>query len=398
MVLPPKDAYSALTDTTYGDTRDQLIKTVGSQAPGVGCSSMTMRALSGGDGGHSSGGAGDTDDGCASNQIYCWFRCMDLETYDMDNTTCSSQNLQTQCVNPRGQVVPDGKKHGDYFPMCTNSTENVTDYPAIEPDQGVSCASQWNTFMAKSDGYDHHVNLSTEKTSASFMWSLDGDKVKARLTFDGLFGWLSAGFVNLEPDAGHNGMNGADIILAVPGGQYSAVTGLNTDAPTTVKEYVIDKYGSSFRHWADPVDGSNPNANVKFDGCHTELTFEVDNINGRTFNTTGSDMMLWAGNGADYFMGYHGSNRARFIVEWSTGVAYFAGDERPVMEGNGKSSLGGLAIGLIAGGAVAVLGVAAFALSRRKSSPSPSEEAPVGVEKFEVESHESKTHGSGSEA
>ncbi len=39
--------------------------------------------------------------------------------------------------------------------------------------------------------------------------------------------------------------------MAIPGGNYSAVTGLNLDVEASVGSYVIDSDGSAFRHWVD---------------------------------------------------------------------------------------------------------------------------------------------------
>jgi hypothetical protein len=38
--------------------------------------------------------------------------------------------------------------------------------------------------------------------------------------------WLALGFA--DPDGQHNGMNGGKILMTIPGGDYSAVTGLDT--------------------------------------------------------------------------------------------------------------------------------------------------------------------------
>jgi hypothetical protein len=54
-----------------------------------------------------------------------------------------------------------------------------------------------------------------------------------------------------DPDGKHKGMNGGHIVMAIPGGNYSAVTGLNLDVEPSVGSYVIDSDGSAFRHWVD---------------------------------------------------------------------------------------------------------------------------------------------------
>ena len=44
-----------------------------------------------------------------------------------------------------------------------------------------------------------------------------------KLAFRGLFGYISIGIANMDPKVRHNGMNGARIIMALPGGdkEYS---------------------------------------------------------------------------------------------------------------------------------------------------------------------------------
>jgi len=321
MILPPQDAYSATTDETFGDVRKLLVSTPDSEIPhGVGCSSVDMRARN---------AASDTsgDNGaCGEGELYCWVRCMPLADQGLTATTCSDQNLQLQCVNPRDQFS-DGSEHGDVFPKCSNTTEPVSDYPTIVPGQGDECdAAAWETFSVKGDDYMYEFDLSTNYTSAKFMWSVvDGETVKVRLAFNGLFGWLATGFASTG--LGKNAMLGGNILMAMPGGDYDAAVGLDTALPHTVKEHVISSTDTAFRHWQDPVEGSAPNADVQSTACFTALTFEMDNINGLKFNTSASDLMIWAGNGEDQFMGYHKQNRARFTVEWSSGEAYFGTEQ-----------------------------------------------------------------------
>jgi len=91
----------------------------------------------------------------------------------------------------------------------------------------------------------------------------------------------------------------------------------------TVHEYVINPEGSSFRHWYEPTrtDRSDSMSVVLTDYA-TALTWETDGINGRKFDMTGFDDMIWGGNSKDYHVGYHGrGNRARFLVNWVTGEA-----------------------------------------------------------------------------
>ena len=59
------------------------------------------------------------------------------------------------------------------------------------------------------------------------------------------------------------------------------------------------------------------------DNCFTSLEFELDGIFESKFNLDGSDVVMWAANTDDYFVGYHSRNRAIFTVDWSSGKAEF---------------------------------------------------------------------------
>merc|ERR1712194_249818 len=51
-------------------------------------------------------------------------------------------------------------------------------------------------------------------------------------------------------------------------------------------------------------------------------------INGKFFNVSGIDDLMWAGNSQDYHVGYHGrGNRARFYINWKTGEGSFWTEE-----------------------------------------------------------------------
>jgi len=181
-------------------------------------------------------------------------------------------------------------------------------------------AAAWETFRVKGDDYMYEFDLSTNYTAAKFMWSVvDGETVRSAL-IDSLAGWPRVSQV-LPP--GRTQCLEVISFMDVLGGDYDAAVGLNTTSPPTVKERVISSTDTAFRHWQDPVEGSAPNADVQSTACFTALTFEMDNINGLKFNTSASDLMIWAGNGEDHFMGYHSQNSAGFSVEWSSGEAYF---------------------------------------------------------------------------
>ena len=362
MVLPPNDALVTTTETqttlTYGDVRRRLVETPDEYIPaGLGCSSPTMRALQHNDAESSA---------CAKGSLLCWARCMELSEYDITEEMCEEQNLGLKCINPRGQFTT-GESHGDYWPACTNTTKESAPYPEIpQKDEEVCSSDAWETFMAAgTDGvtYDHSFDLTNEKNSgAAFQWSVvDEDKgiVRGRIVFGDIFGWLSTGFAN--PLGKHNGMNDGNILMALPGGNYTALYGLtvpgltNNDSDeisvalakkrssaivtesnpegSTVYEYHIDPDGSSFRHWSEPVGTGNDNANVIVNDCFTAMTFETDNIDGKYFNVSGIDEMMWAGNSKDYHVGYHGrGNRARFSINWETGEGTFWTEEEELIE------------------------------------------------------------------
>lgn len=342
MALPPPLAYHSAEKMTHGEIRS-LANKRGAKSEetdkvhqGIGCSSPdTMRLLSGGD---DSG----TDITCQDDEsIYCWARCMSLLDQKISKAKCAEKNLQVQCINPRNQFAP-GKKHGDFYPACSNTTEAVTGYPKLPnyPANETICHDDaWSEYSA-TKGFQHSFNLTTDKTTAMFMWSVLDDKktVKGKLVFRGLFGYISLGPANLDPKARHKGMNGATVVMALPfgGGEYSSETGLDLAKTGTIHEYLIDHQGSAFRHWSTPLNSSSSQISSKSAGlknieyadvnateCFTSLIFETDRINDKLFNTSGSDEIIWAANGDDYFVGHHSRNRARFSVHWQTGKAAF---------------------------------------------------------------------------
>ncbi len=327
MVLPPENGLDK-NGKSYGDVR-QLLMTSENSVGSLGCSNIEHRALSaGGEGCHGAHciDVCDTDAGT----FFCWFRCMNLEEHSAHE--CDSVGLPIQCINPRDQVS-DGFSHGDYYPACSDSTANVTDYPKLEQypqDPDVCTDAEWTAFSDSSD-YMHVFDLSNDFTTAKFMWTINADGlVEGRIAFNGLFGWLAVGLLNLTPGAGHKGMNGASILMAVPGGDYSAADGFDLSLEPTIKEYKIDEYGSAHRHWQTPIADSTSSVSttlVNNDECFTSFEFVADGINSIPFNTSGSDVLLWAGNTEDYYAGYHGLNRARFEVNWATGDAKFVVDE-----------------------------------------------------------------------
>lgn len=376
MVLPPSDALVVLDDQagdaehaavqttlTYGDVRRRLIDdanksndagAAGAAAvptAGLGCSQPNMRALQ--------GGLHDQPSACAKGSLFCWARCMELDEYDLTEELCAEQNLDLQCINPRGQFST-GERHGDFWPACTNSTQEETPYPEIlQHDDDVCTEEAWDAFLASFGDYDHTFDLSNEKNSgAALQWSVVDEEqgiIRGRLAFGDVYGWLSFGFAS--EGGKHNGMNDGNILMAIPGTDYTPATGLVVPGMTvegsdaisievaksraaalidttinplgsSVNEYHIDPDGSSFRHWSEPTgmltdDGQGP-SNVIVTDCFTAMTFEINSINGKYFNVTGVDDVMWGGNSMDYHVGYHGrGNRARFYINWMTGEGVF---------------------------------------------------------------------------
>lgn len=358
MVLPPKDALVAAESTqttlTYGDIRRRLVETPDAYIPaGLGCSSPTMRALQ-------HGGNHDDPAVCEKGSLFCWARCMELG--DFTEEMCEEQNLGLKCINPRGQFQT-GERHGDFWPACTNSTVELTPYPEIsQTPEAIDTSAAWESFVAGLDGtvYDHSFDLTNEQNKGVILqWSVVDEEqgiVKGRLAFNDVFGWLAIGFC--DPEGNHNGMNGADILLALPGGNYTPMFGLEVPGKTlpgtdeisveiskkksaviateinplgsTVNEYMINPDGSSFRHWSEPTGTTNApdSMNVVVTEYATAMTWETDSINGKKFNMTGFDDFIWGGNSKDYHVGYHGrGNRARFYINWVTGDGKLWTDE-----------------------------------------------------------------------
>mmetsp|Transcript_9119 Transcript_9119/g.16520 ORF Transcript_9119/g.16520 Transcript_9119/m.16520 type:complete len:181 (-) Transcript_9119:33-575(-) len=128
-------------------------------------------------------------------------------------------------------------------------------------------------------------------------------------------------------------MHGASIIMALPGDDYDAATGLVLgEDKINVQEYVIDPEDSAFRHWQTPVSSvdDNPSTSISRSGnlssytvestdCFTVLSFDTSHIHNVPFNVTGTDNLIWAVNTMDSFVSYH-TARGRFSIEWPTGT------------------------------------------------------------------------------
>merc|ERR1712183_252646 len=241
-VLPPNDALVVLDTTdeenavqttlTYGDVRRRLVETHSSSKEesflpaGLGCSSPTMRALA-------AGGLHDEPSTYEKGSLFCWARCMELADYNITEEMCEEQNLDLKCINPRGQYQT-GERHGDFWPACSNTTKELTPYPEIPQRDEESCNSTelFDSFVAGVDDnnvtYDHSFDLTNEKNNGVvFQWSVvneDEGIIRARLVFGDVFGWLAFGFA--YEGGKHNGMNDGNILMAIPGGDYTPAYGL----------------------------------------------------------------------------------------------------------------------------------------------------------------------------
>jgi hypothetical protein len=239
--------------------------------------------------------------------------------------------------------------HGDYFPACTDrtyETHPVTPFPMIDQqDEEVCTLDLWTEFLEEETSYDHMANLTMDGgAEAILFWSIveseyvdDGKKIKARLAFNNVFGWLALGLANTT-DYGLNGMLGANVLLAMPGGNYTAATGLDLSAGGSVATYKISEEDTAFRHWQTPIDTDETRSTVadfEDTGCFTALTFESDHINGQQFNMDGTDEMIWAGNYNDIWMAYHGPSRARFAIDWNKDGVLLSGEEEEEAEAEG---------------------------------------------------------------
>jgi len=351
MVLPPSGAIHpshSSSGKTFGDVRRALIESsldsassfVSTSQSGklsLGCSSPIEQARI----------LADEDVSCAEDSTYCWHRCMPHEDRGINVGVCAQRNLQLQCINPREQVYISG--HGDFYPACSNSSEPASDYPTLPDyprDEATCTVDAWKEF-SKTDGYTHVFDRlgdnrgnrgfwegATSKGQgkvAKFMWNVaeDGETIDGKLVFNNLFGYLAIGIAS--EGGKHNGMNGASIIMAIPGGNYSSKLGLDLGMDDTVLEYEIDHNGSSFRHWSDPLSARDTSSySHESTECFTSLSFKTDNINDNPLvNATGMGDLVWAGNPKDYFCGSHGrgqdgrGDRDRFAVDWKTGKGWF---------------------------------------------------------------------------
>ncbi|GKY90491.1 hypothetical protein MPSEU_000022900 [Mayamaea pseudoterrestris] len=323
MVLAPADAIYPAHDVTFGNLRNRMIDAsyaseIESQSTlSLGCSgSRIAREL--------------TDQvTCGANALYCWHQCMDFDDYNVTEDDCTSRDLQLQCINPRLQIS-NGTLHGDYYPGCVaKDAEMETPIPKLDsyPRDDDACTTK--DFLAFSTDSDYnHTAVLLENVSV-LQWNVRQDSsgemvLDARLSFNGLFGFLGLGFASSFGEL--HGMLGAKVLLARPGDNYTGYSGLDLSGGPNVHEFQIDSEQTPFRVWmtseseiAAPSGSEFSSSIVNSSDCFTSMKIVTSSIKGQAFNSSGTDEMLWAANGQDYYMMYHGANRGRFSLHWPTG-------------------------------------------------------------------------------
>jgi hypothetical protein len=281
MFLPPAEALSEAHGVTYAELRTRVIEAVhsgGGVGGGVGCSRQLLET---------------EGTQCADNQIYCWMRCMD-HTATASPSICAanangSDPLKMQCASQRDEVWREGvDSHGDFNPTCTNSTANITKDPAMPSNYtaNASACSSFAEFLNKTS-YPNSHELVKNKLYLLWRRSASGAAVEARMAYDGVIGWLAVGPSN--PGGGHNGMNGAPIVMGVydpDPALYGGAAWLNY-VGTGVKERVIHHSLSAFRHWKDAhLPASLMDSSIEVNTCHSHMTFKTAKVAGVALNLT----------------------------------------------------------------------------------------------------------------
>lgn len=333
MVLPAAEAIHPFhKGQTYGQIRHDLVHgdsdkngRIRKEVLALGCSDSTMGARQ------------LQDTSCSEEAVYCWHRCMAAADHGVSTSFCAEQGLDLHCINPRYQKWDNS--HGDWFPGCIDveNAPNATPYDPLPnyPRDEASCTGDaFASFIAAQEAtYDYSYNLTQ---GGHILWSVEGDKIKGMVAYDGLFGYVGFGFAG---DGPRNKMQRALILMANPSSVYSARYGFDYTYGPSVDEFLIGDQ-LSFRHWQTPVSGvpsdgdgsvtiaasstsvSDPNSyGVQEYNCYTSMTFNTAGIHNKPFNVSGTDELIWAANGMDIFAGYHGPARGVFNIEWKTGKA-----------------------------------------------------------------------------
>mmetsp|Transcript_60361 Transcript_60361/g.116407 ORF Transcript_60361/g.116407 Transcript_60361/m.116407 type:complete len:474 (-) Transcript_60361:59-1480(-) len=306
MFLPPPDAlHDVENGVTFGDLRRSLQEAWTSDGnvdgPGltVGCSQgyrvHELRKLS----------QAPSSGGCASNQMQCWFRCMNY-TQAANPGQCAAQGATVKCTNRRDEVS-NGKHHGDYAPRCSNSTQPVRgscSLPQVNANRPVgTTASGFEAFVAKQGRFVGRHDLLLDVQSAPevvFLWRIADDllngtaAIEGALAFNGQVSWMAWGLENLGGK--HNGMNGGRVVMGISSQdeEYPGLLG--------VHEYRIHYQMSSFNDWKTPyATPATCHSSVVSEGGYTVMHFKTNSIYGQPLNiTSGSNRLLWSIRASSY--------------------------------------------------------------------------------------------------
>ena len=313
MFLAPSSAvHDERTGISYGEMREMAIDSVraggGEGTAGVGCSRRSLHAT-------------DTGTTCTdSNKMYCWMRCM-------TKVDCSSAPAghTLKCASQRDEIWRPEDSHGDYNPTCTNSTANVTDDPLM-PSQyknapSGGCSTNFADYLAQrgpsGEAWTNQRELIQNKLYLQWRrCTTTTGAIEMRMVHDGSFGYLAIGLENVG--GGHNGMNGARIVMGIYDPDANAHGGpswLNY-VGTGVRELKIHDTLSAFRHWKNSGPSSSGLLNSTIDvnpGCGSSMYFKTKKIHGTALNMTGCTNFIWATDAATLLKGYHGRTSRGFV-------------------------------------------------------------------------------------
>lgn len=389
MVLAPHLAISpAHAPKTFGQIREGLVKATrtfddSADALSLGCSSH---------GSHAKRALQTEAPSCAAGTMFCWNRCMNTTIdkgviFNLSPSTCAAQGKELKCTDVLDRVYnPSFSAHGDYFPACTTSTTLVESgfptLPNYPRDDAVCSTAAWSAF-ASTSGYALSYPLGD---NGLLLWNIVGGvgqrRIQAKMVYNGLFGWLSFGL--RSPTGSKNGMQGAWVAMAQPGGGYTLTGGLNLSLPGSVREYKIHHSQSRYRFWAGSAQTASgfggpvpvvtqhlTNSAYEATDCFSSFEFTSGQIGEQAFNFDGSDHIVWAASTDNQYVEYHRGDRGVVTIDWLTGGAPFtaypppppvsAPPTMPVALPSALSRLtDGEVIGLIIGIAVATLLLGVF--------------------------------------
>lgn len=348
MVLPNTQAVHPLHNQTFGHLRELVVDkaTPEDEVITMACSSRAKsRSL-------------ETTI-CEEGTLLCWHECMSLEEHGVSEEICAEQGLDLWCINPRRQLWDFA--HGDFFPGCIDAAnaENATELPRLPNyprDEETACTVEsFQRFLQEEATYEHSLNLNDVSV---LEWTvLESNVIRGRLAYNGLFGYLALGYPSVG--GSKNGMHGAEIIMAVPGGNYDAAVGFDLTIEPSIREYMIHPEKSAFRFWAETSASTLSSASSRntsmdelygldYNDCFTAITFETTGFHGKPFNVSGMDHFIWAANGEDYFAGYH-THRGHIYVNWLDGTGsdqYDSSGQSPTVTSSAFSLSFGVVFGI----------------------------------------------------